>query len=170
MQFNVSSLLKEPTGASREYQVDDDVRVDGKPQRLRGRARFDRTTDGILVRASLTGTMEDVCSRCLRPVNASITISLEEEYIPTVDVTTGTRVDLQAGEEEAYRIDARHTLDLSEAASQYWSMAQPMAPVCSEDCAGLCPVCGGEIAGSDHPCTREQVDARWAKLGTLELG
>ena len=170
MQFNVSSLLKEPTGASREYEIDDDVPIDGKPRRLRGRARFDRTTGGILVRASLTGTMDDVCSRCLRPITTPITIEFGEEYIPTVDVTTGARVDVQEGAEEAYRIDARHTLDLSEAASQYWSMALPMAPVCSDDCAGLCPVCGGEVAGSDHACTREQVDARWAKLGTLKLG
>jgi uncharacterized protein len=170
MQFNVSSLLKEPTGASREYDIDDDARIDGASHHLRGRARFDRTTDGILVRATLSGTADGVCSRCLRPITVPITIEFDEEYIPTVDVTTGARVDLQEGEEEAYRIDARHTLDLGDAVAQYWSMALPMAPLCSEDCAGLCPVCGDEIAGAEHGCAREQVDARWAKLGTLKLG
>jgi uncharacterized protein len=169
VQFNVSSLLKEPTGATREYDVDDDIRIDGDKQRLRGHVRFDRTTDGILVRARLTGTADDVCSRCLKPLTAEITIEFDEEYIPTVDVTTGARVDLQEGEEEAYRIDARHTLDLRDAASQYWSMALPMAPLCAEDCAGLCPICGEEVGGPDHPCSREQVDARWAKLADLKL-
>jgi uncharacterized protein len=169
MQFNVSSLLKEHTGATREYDIDDDLMVEGERRHVRGHARLDRTPRGILVRSHVSGTAHGECSRCLKPITFPVDIQLEEQYIPTVDPDTGVHIEPEEGEEDAYRIDARHTLDLSEAIAQYWTLAQPMAPLCDDACAGLCPVCGEKISGADHPCTREQVDARWEKLGQLKL-
>jgi uncharacterized protein len=169
MQFNVSSLLKEATGATREYEIDDDLVVEGERHHLIGHVRFDRTPRGILVRAQMDGTMSDVCSRCLKPITYPVHIEFEEEYRPTVDVNTGAPVALEEGDEEPYRISPRHMLDLSEPAQQYWALTLPMAPLCDEKCAGLCPVCGEEISDAGHACTREQVDARWSKLADLKL-
>ncbi len=113
--------------------------------------------------------MVDECGRCLRPVSFPVEIAFEEEYIPTVDVHTGARVTPPTGGDEAYRIDERHILDLRQPAREYWTMALPMAPVCRPDCPGLCPLCGEELAAG-HPCSREQIDARWSKLADLRLG
>lgn len=168
MQFNVSSLLQEHTGAIREHDIDDDVEMDGEAHHVTGRVRFDRTPAGVLVRAKLSGEANDICSRCLRPFDFRVEIAFEEEYVPTIDVITGAHVQPSEENEDAYRISERHMLDLSEPVRQYWGMALPMAAVCAEDCAGLCPVCGREIAGDDHECTREQVDARWEKLAQLK--
>lgn len=170
MQFNVSSLLKEATGATRQYDIDDDLAVDGERHHLSGCVRFDRTPRGIFVRARMDGSMSDVCSRCVKPVAYPVHLEFEEEYLPTVDVTTGAAVDLEEGDDDPYRISPRHVLDLSEPARQYWALALPMAPLCDENCAGLCPVCGEEISDAGHACTREQVDARWSKLADLKLG
>ena len=43
-------------------------------------------------------------------------------------------------------------------------LALPQAPLCSEDCAGLCPGCGAKWAdlGPDH--RHETIDPRWAAL------
>jgi len=170
MQYNVASLLKEHTGAMREYTVDDAVRVEGETHRVTGGVRLDRTPDGILVRAKISGEQRAQCSRCLKDVTYPLTIEIEEEYIPTIDIDTGARVNTPEGEEDAYRISARHILDLTEPIAQYWSMAEPIAPVCDDACRGLCPICGEEIGASEHVCTREQVDDRWAALRDLKLG
>jgi len=169
MLYNVSTILKEHTGASREYDVDDDVQIDGDTHRLHGHARLDRTPRGVLVRAELRGTVQAQCSRCLRPATLPIDLTIEEEFIPTIDVITGARVDTQEGEEDAYRISRRHELDLREPVRQYWAMALPMAPLCQEDCAGLCPACGKEMS-ADHACAEQPVDERWAKLARLREG
>lgn len=169
MQFNVASLLHEPTGASRTYAIDDDVRIDGETQRVAGTARLDRTPRGVLVRAQIAGTARGECSRCLRPITYDVEIAIEEEYIPTIDIVTGARVDAPEDDRDAYRISARHMIDLGEAVRQYWDIALPMAPLCSEECAGLCPVCGELIAREGHACSREQVDARWSRLADLRL-
>jgi uncharacterized protein len=167
MQFNVAALLKEPTGATREYDIDDDLRVGGEKHRVTGHARLDRTPRGVLVRASISGTMSGECSRCLRPIDYPVEIALDEEYVPTIDVNTGAHVETDETTEDAYRISARHVLDLTEATAQYWALALPLAPVCSEDCAGLCPDCGADLAAGPHTCPAEQGDARWAKLSDL---
>ena len=166
MRYNVSSILKEHTGSSREYDVDDDVQIDGETHRLTGHVRFDRTPRGILVRTRLNSKVDAQCSRCLRPAALPIDLTIEEEFIPLIDVITGARVEEQEGEEDAYRITARHELDLREAVRQYWAMARPMAPVCRDDCAGLCPLCGKEMS-TDHACAEAPVDERWAKLARL---
>ena len=168
MQYNVSSFLKENTGATREYAVDDDVEIDGASRHFVGRARMDRTPDGILVRAELRSMVDAECSRCLRQLTTPITIVFEEEYVPTVDVITGAHVQPPEGREEAYAINERHLLDLQLAVQQYWAMAVPMAPLCRDDCPGLCPVCGDDMFGARHACTSDEIDARWSKLAELK--
>ena len=85
----------------------------------------------------------------------------------TFDVVSGAPVELQEGDEDVYRISPNHIIDLSEPAREYWTLALPMAPLCRDDCPGLCPLCGEELSDANHACTREQVDARWAKLAGL---
>ncbi|MEX2247340.1 MAG: DUF177 domain-containing protein [Dehalococcoidia bacterium] len=165
MQFNVATLLKEPTGATREHDIDEDVRIDGTPRHLRGHVRFDRTPDGVLVRARMSGAVGDTCSRCLEPLTMTLDIAFDEEFVAAADVSTGARLPVPEGKDEAYRIDEHHVLDVTEPVLQYWAMALPMAPVCDDACRGLCPDCGQKLTdGAPHPCSTDQLDARWEKL------
>ena len=169
MLYNVSTLLQEHTGSSREYDIDDVLDVDGSRHKVRGHARLDRTPRGILVRANIEGATDGQCSRCLTSIALPVVIHLAEEFVPVVDIVSGARVEALEGEEDAYRINARHELDLREPARQYWSMAIPMAPVCKEDCVGLCALCGGSnIPG--HACGEPPIDERWSKLARLVDG
>lgn len=168
MQFNVSTLLKEHIGATREHAIDGALKIDGRAQRVKGSVRFDRTKDGVLVRAAMTGAGEGECSRCLKALSFPVDIVFEEEYIPVVDVVNGARIEPPDGEEDAYRISARQILDLSEAAEQYWTMSAPMAPACVEDCGERCRVCGRFALGQGHDCGAAETDSRWAKLGSLK--
>lgn len=163
MLFNVVTLLREPAGASREYDVDEDTVVDGNTVRLAGHVRLDHTPRGVLVRARLAGQGVGECSRCLGVALFPIDLTIEEEYIPTIDVNSGARVELQEGDTDPYRINDHHEVDLREAVAQYWAMALPMAPLCRADCPGLCPDCGAPIDDA-HACRPPVVDERWAKL------
>ncbi len=169
MQFNVSELLRESYGAFRQHLIDDDVRLEGVRQHLSGDVRFDRVPEGIFVRARLRGTAHSACSRCLDPAAIPIDLVVEELYIPVVDPISGSRVQLRDGEEDAYRINERHIIDLTLPAQQYWSMALPIAPVCRPDCGGICPECG-DRRGASHGCAPAQADDRWSKLRDLQLG
>jgi uncharacterized protein len=46
-------------------------------------------------------------------------------------------------------------------------LALPLKPLCSEDCKGLCPVCGTDLNKSQCNCVKKEIDPRWEKLKGL---
>ena len=45
----------------------------------------------------------------------------------------------------------------------------PYAPVCREDCKGLCPVCGVDRNRESCSCNTERIDPRLAVLKELQF-
>src|SRR5438874_9264842 len=152
LAFNVAALLKALPGTTRDIVIDEPGAPFGADLRtitpIRGSARLFRTQDGIVVRADLQTSVEVDCSRCLDPISVPIATHFEEEFRPVINITTGA--PLQPPEDEALRIDERHTLDLTETARQYLLTALPLSPVCFAVCKGLCPRCGANL--NEGPC------------------
>jgi len=166
LTINVAQQLKEPIGAEREYELDGAVDIDGKESRVSGHARLIRTDRGIIVKASFTGRMKIACSRCLAEFEMPLKLDFQEEYLQTIDMASGGKIALPK-DSGNFVIDARHTLDLSEAIRQYALLSVPIKPLCQEKCAGICPQCGKNLNQGKCQCPAEQVDPRWAPL--LEL-
>jgi uncharacterized protein len=170
LQYNVATLLQEPIGATRVYEVDERVLVDSEEprhERLAGSVRFLRTKEGVYVTATLRGVQHDACSRCLQDVPVPVEIELREEYFARVDLRTGDSLPLPV-DRDAFRIDAQHTLDLEDAVRQYWTAAQSMQPLCRPDCKGLCPSCGHDLNRGACGCQPEE-DERWSALRELAV-
>jgi uncharacterized protein len=166
LSYNVATLLKEPVGATRDYDVESDLLVDGAcREHLAGHARLLRTKQGVLVSADLGAVEHDECSRCLIAVDVPVRVAFQEEFFASVDLLTGTALP-PPDDPEAFRIDARHTLDLTEAVRQYWAGALPMQPLCRPDCRGLCPRCGQDLNRGPCACPPEE-DERWTPLRQL---
>ena len=171
-QINVSQLLKEPIGSSRTYKIDDtiDIVEDKCDSAVNGDVSLLRTHRGVLVRGKLHTELELDCSRCLGVFNCPLDISLEEEYIQTVDVNSGFPVQ-PSGEPGSFAIDEHHVIDLSDAIRQYALLAIPMKPLCREGCAGICPECGHNLNQGPCGCPARTMDPRWSKLMNLtQLG
>jgi len=167
MEINVSQLLQDPIGSTRDYRIDEvaDITGDGKA-RIKGECNLLRIQRNILVKCALDTEVELTCSRCLGQFRHPLKINFEEEFLPTVDVTSG--VPLPAPEEAtAFTIDEQHIIDLTEAIRQYSLMAIPMKALCSEDCAGLCPSCGKNFNEGKCDCPAQDIDPRWSKLTKL---
>jgi uncharacterized protein len=166
MQMNVSQLLKEYIGSTRNYKVDETADFsDEKDIRVRGDIRLTRTDKGILAQGKLQTEIELTCSRCLSTFNCPLTLNIEEEYFPTMDVLTGASLPLPE-EPGSFTIDEHHIIDLTEAIRQYIMLVMPMKPLCDEGCAGLCPSCGHNLNQGRCECP-PQTDPRWAKLSIL---
>jgi len=168
MRTNVSQLLKEPIGSIRDYKVNEpvDVAGDGTGHLVQGEVRLTRTDRSILVKGTVHTEVEVTCSRCLSPFSCPLTLHIEEEYFPTVDVVTGALLTVP-DEPGYFTIDEQHILDLSEAMRQYALIAIPMKPLCREDCAGLCPQCGRNLNREQCDCPSQPVDLRWLELTKL---
>jgi uncharacterized protein len=168
--YNVSTLLRELIGATREYGVEERVLVDLDTLRyesVTGRVKLLRTTDGVLVEARLHGSQADVCSRCVKPISVPLELEVEEEFFATADVHTGAKLP-RPEMPEAFLISAQQQLDLEEAVRQSWTAALPMQPLCRQDCPGLCPKCGKDWSEGTCSCVAEE-DERWGPLRRLRM-
>ena len=166
MYFNVSQLLMESPGAKRTVEIDDRLALTDQEREshIRGAARLLRSPGGIWVSAVLQTTVFCDCSRCLRWIEQPLQLEIEEEFLPTVDVSTGAAVHHGAEEAESFYLDNTHILDLREALRQYAALNLPMKPVCREECAGICPSCGADRNDSRCECDQGNRDSRWGPL------
>ena len=71
-------------------------------------------------------------------------------------------------EGETYPLDD-DTLDLEPLVRDALLLELPLAPLCTEDCAGLCPSCGADRNETQCDCRVDDTDPRWAALRSLEL-
>jgi uncharacterized protein len=167
VEFNVAQLLREPVGSSRIHEVTGEcVADDGSTILAQGTVQLLRTDAGILVTGTISSPTTVTCSRCLSAAEIALSLAIEEEYYPSVDVLTGAA--LPPPEDPAVLlIDAHHTLSLCEAVRQQRILAEPMQPLCRQSCAGLCPTCGADMNAGQCRCAEPGIDSRWAVLGDL---
>jgi uncharacterized protein len=164
MRINCAQLLKGPTGAARRLElleditgIDADLTIESP---IQGPVTLIRTADGILVTASLKTDLELECRRCLEPFSATVELDLQEEFHPSVDISTGAKIPVADTEEDATVIDEHHVLDMTEVVRQAIFLAVPMSPQCRDDCRGLCAMCGLNLNDGQCQCIAETVDPR----------
>ncbi|MEU6830089.1 DUF177 domain-containing protein [Nocardia beijingensis] len=121
-------------------------------------------SEGVLVTGTVSAPLEGECSRCLEPFTDAVTIQVTELFAYPDSTTEQTTED-----DEVYRMDD-DLIDLEPVVIDAIGLELPLQPLCTPDCAGLCPECGVRmaIAGSDHG--HEILDPRWAGLAKFASG
>lgn len=123
--------------------------------------RMESVSEGVLVSGTVSGPIRGECGRCLREINDSVTVTIQELYAyenSTTDVTTES--------DEVGRMQG-DLIDLEPALRDAVVLALPTNPLCRQDCPGLCPDCGvhRDDLPADH--SHQQIDPRWAGLSQL---
>lgn len=158
--INVAQLLKEPIGSSRSYQIDEPYDNEGINS-VKGKVILTRTNRSILVKGIMTANVTGNCTRCLSPVDCSVIINIEEEFFPSIDISSGS---LLPKELDSFTIDNNNVLDLGEAVRQYTLLSIPTKLLCRPDCAGICPSCGHNLNQCSCGCPPQAPNQRWSKL------
>ena len=118
---------------------------------------------GITATGTVTAPWTGECRRYGGEVTGEVTAAVRERYVPSeVD---GTAVDPEA---DVYLL-TDNLLDLEPLARDAVLLELPLAPLCAEDCAGLCPTCGANRNTETCDCA-PAVDPRWAALDALRDG
>jgi uncharacterized protein len=159
---DVRDLLDQP-GASRRVHREETfqgmatelARVDGDDP-VRIEVRLESVVEGILVSGPLSGEMRFRCARCLIDFTGVFRHEVRELF--TVDPRT---------DRDEYPIADGH-IDLEPMVRDTLVLAMPFAPLCREDCLGLCERCGGNRNAGECSCGPE-VDPRWSALDSVVL-
>ena len=122
---------------------------------------LESVVEGVLVSGTAVAPNEGECSRCLDPISADdhdVEVEFTELFAYPDSITEET-----TDEDEIHRL-VDDKVDLEPVVRDALVLALPPAPLCQDDCAGLCPECGGRWAdlGPDH--RHETIDPRWAAL------
>ena len=112
--------------------------------------------EGIVARGTVSAPWTGECRRCLQPVEGRVQADV-------LEVFEDEPVD---GETSKLDIDR---IDLEPLAREAVLLELPLAPLCRDDCAGLCPECGADRNAGDCGHTVESTDDRWAALGELRF-
>ncbi|MDA8440224.1 MAG: DUF177 domain-containing protein [Propionibacterium sp.] len=117
---------------------------------------LEAVVEGVLVTGSAEVRLTGECTRCLEPIEDTSSYEVQELYFyPGRDA-----------EEDASRIEG-DLIDLDPALRDAVVLELPFAPLCREDCAGLCPICGALLNDDPGHHHDDPVDSRWNDLTRL---
>lgn len=145
-----------------------------------GVLEVDIYAEGAHVHASgtMTGHVTVACSRCVGASAIPIDEHVLATYMPAAELAAleaekegapeaEEGVELAAEDLDVYAFDGE-SVDLEPVIREQLILAVPYAPLCREDCKGLCPQCG--VDRNVESCTCEKpTDPRFAALKGLKL-
>ncbi|HWO19195.1 MAG TPA: DUF177 domain-containing protein [Kofleriaceae bacterium] len=152
---------------------------EGDPQAGHGAADLDLYADGAHVFAAGTfrGEVTVACSRCVEPVKIPIDEKLRVTFMPRHELPEDAEEEAAGEGEEGAEVAEEdldlfpydgESIDLEPLFREQFVLAVPFAPLCREDCKGLCPQCG--IDRNTGTCSCEPpIDPRLAALKGLKL-
>ena len=143
-------------------------RIDGsRGGEVRGEVHL--AGDYFHVNAILTVAAAFDCSRCAEPSRGDWKVRIGTLFVPA-----GRKGAKLAGDElDEERFDdvveyQGRRIDLRPILEQALAVALAPFPVCSDDCAGVCPECGANRNLSACTCTSTKpVDSRWGPIADL---
>lgn len=122
-------------------------------------ARLDvsHTTTGHALRLRFGVELHGPCARCLEDAGAPVEVDARE-------------VD-QPGGDDALRSPyvEDDVVDLRSWARDALALALPVRVLCTEECRGLCAICGANLNDDPAHAHEREPDPRWAKLSELKF-
>jgi DUF177 domain-containing protein len=112
---------------------------------------------GVAATGTLVAPWRASCRRCATSVHGVLDVQVAEQF----------RRGAEPDDEDAYPL-VDEQVDLFDLVRDAIVLELPLAPLCRQDCAGLCPHCGTDR--NEDPCAcRPDADPRWATLDALRV-
>lgn len=120
----------------------------------------------VFIKGIVNGEVELQCSRCLKDYNMPIKTLFEITYHPVEELNKEELLELKRDEMDVdfYR---EGLIDTEDIVRDQILLNVPMKPLCSENCRGLCPLCGNDLNEVDCGCEKKEIDPRFAVLQSL---
>ena len=139
------------------------------PLHAAGSAELVPHSEGELrIQGRYTVEMASQCDRCLGSARFPLDARFDLFYRPASFIAREEEVGIDEGEAEIGFYE-NGGIGLEEILREQVLLALPMQRVCSDDCKGICPVCGKNRNETACDCKIESHDDRWGALRSLEL-
>jgi uncharacterized protein len=112
--------------------------------------------------------LKAACDRCLVEARFPLDAGFDLFYQPASVIARDEEIEIDAGEAEIGFYNGGG-LELEDVLREQILLALPMQRVCSENCQGICPVCGKNRNQSACDCPAKSVDDRWGAFRDLKI-
>ena len=131
---------------------------DSKEAAARLALRLEVVDDSVVARGTLAGHFDVPCARCLAPARiVAEELALIATFVPAETLARASEeeeTELTAEDLDTYVHDGE-SIDLEPLVREYLVLAIPIAPLCRDDCAGLCSRCGANQNEAPCECSDE---------------
>jgi uncharacterized protein len=162
LTVGVADLLSRPGNTRHEHLEAElgDLAVLGSHVPEGGKVGLDlelqSVNEGIVATGKVRAPWVGECRRCLNTVERALEADVLEIF------------EDDPVEGETRQLD-HDRIDLEPVAREAVLLELPLAPLCKDDCAGLCAECGADLNLVDCGHGHEAVDERWSALGELKF-
>jgi uncharacterized protein len=163
MKINIAQL-RQAIGARQSFNFSTQaghIAGEGNELWLRGPVEItgEAVNNGSLIAVSglIKGTAAMNCNRCLTDFTREVAIPFGENFRDQSTAVADPDALSYHGDE----------IDLAEIVREALIVAEPLKALCSEDCRGLCPICGINRNDATCACETVSIDPRLAALAKL---
>jgi uncharacterized protein len=129
--------------------------------------RIVRTDNEVRLEGTVTAGTEVECDRCLKGVTIQVDRAFNVSYVNADQFDEGA-VELQPDDLIQSVFDGV-AIDVDELVREQILLELPTRVLCSEECKGLCPICGSDRNTQTCPCDERPPDPRWEALRLVKL-
>ena len=134
-----------------------------------GSAELLKNTGGeVRIQGRYTVEFTAPCDRCLVSARHPLDSGFDLFYRPAKEIAREEEVEIDEGEAQIGFYEGGG-LELEDILREQILLALPMQRVCSEDCKGICPLCGKNRNQDPCDCSIHTGDDRWGALRKLEI-
>ena len=167
MKIDIDKLPKEGLSITKEFEYFDEDLIEEEAVFLRpvwADIYVKKSGEQVFIKGKMSTCLNLVCCRCLNPFEFSVNSNFDLVYFPE----EFDEIKEQLGSDDINRLFYhKRSINLREVVLEQLNLTFPFRPLCSENCQGICPVCGKLIAEGMCSCVHSQPDPRFGKLKSL---
>lgn len=110
------------------------------------------------LKGNVKGSFSVLCARCAKELERDFDIDFTEMLVNSTE---------DISDRDAVLVFEGHEVDLDDIIESNILVNLSLKYLCSEDCKGLCPICGADRNVTDCSCGKDEIDPRMAGLKNL---
>lgn len=119
--------------------------------------------DEVFIKSTLSTVVDLTCDLCLEPFRTKL-----HETVEMILTKDHKLVEREA--EDVYLLSNSTTeVDITDSVKQTLLLAIPYKKICTNDCKGLCPMCGANLNIESCSCGETKIDPRWQALRDISF-
>ncbi|MCP4683594.1 MAG: DUF177 domain-containing protein [Desulfobacterales bacterium] len=140
----------------------------GLDDTLKSRLTIYKTGSKHILDGSISGGIRMKCARCLESYHRDLEYEFSLFLAPFPEDSDRNEIELS---EDDMAIDfiTGYEIDLDAIIREQVYLSIPMQPLCREDCAGLCHICGANLNSNRCECPQEMGHPGFSKLKNLKF-